>query len=307
MGKTAEIELVTSWAAVACPDTEMLIATQCENHLFPVMHRLWRRFTTVPALAGGLVEVKRSPSWHVRFANGFVLWGRIAGPNGMNFQGLHVDWQLVDEAQDMTENAWGELYQALNGGGFRWVYGVPNGLRNTFYRMTQLEDGDQYNWPSSINPEFTDAKDLELARLYGGKESPGYIHRVLGQHGAPAHAVFNLEQYLACVDEGLACRNAELDAGAFFEPDAVPAGAYYLGCDLGYARDPSEFVVYEAAEPHLVNVARVRLEGVDYARQQGHHRGARCGLRLPVYRDRCGPQRPGRGAQSHGPGRGMVR
>ena len=79
VGKTAEIELVTSWAAVACPDTEMLIATQCENHLFPVMHRLWRRFTTVPALAGGLVEVKRSPSWHVRFANGFVLWGSDRG------------------------------------------------------------------------------------------------------------------------------------------------------------------------------------------------------------------------------------
>jgi hypothetical protein len=25
------------------------------------------------------------------------LWGRLSGPRGVNFQGLHVDWQIVDE------------------------------------------------------------------------------------------------------------------------------------------------------------------------------------------------------------------
>ena len=73
--------------------------------------------------------------------------------------------------------------QSRNGGGRRWVYGVPNGLRNTFYRMTQLQDAEQYNWPSRLNPEFTPEKDAELARLYGGRESAAYIHRVLGRHG----------------------------------------------------------------------------------------------------------------------------
>lgn len=268
VGKTAEIEIIACWAMVACPDTEMLIATQCENHLFPLMNRLTRRFQTTPAFAPSLVEMRRSPSWHFRFSNNFILWGRIAGPRGINFQGMHVDWQIVDEAQEMTETAWGELYQALNGGGRRWVYGVPNGLRNTFFRMTQLSDAEQYNWPSNLNPEFTPEKDAELARLYGGRTSPGYIHRVLGRHGEPCHAVFSLEDYLACVDAGLPLSSQVIkEADSFSVPGNIPPGSYYLGCDLGYARDPSEFIIYRSSPPHLVHALRVRLEGVNYARQ----------------------------------------
>ncbi len=269
VGKTAEIEIIATWAMVACPDTEMLIATQCENHLFPLMNRLVRRFQSTPAFAPSLIEIKRTPSWFLRFSNDFTLWGRIAGPRGVNFQGMHVAWQIVDEAQEMTETAWGELYQALNGGGRRWVYGVPNGLRNTFYRMTQMQDAEQYNWPSSLNPEFTPEKDSELALLYGGRESPGYIHRVLGLHGAPAHAAFNLDDYSACVQEGIDFHDIALHEGdAFVAPTHIPKGAYYLGCDLGYARDPSEFVVYRAEGPDLINVLRVHLQGVNYAHQQ---------------------------------------
>ena len=268
VGKTAEIEIIACWALVTCPDSEMLIATQCENHLFPLMNRLARRFQMTPDFAASLVELRRSPSWHFRFSNNFVLWGRIAGPRGVNFQGMHVDWQVVDEAQEMTETGWSELYQALNGGGRRWVYGVPNGLRNTFHRMTQMPDAEQYNWPSGLNPEFTPEKDAELARLYGGRAAPGYVHRVLGQHGEPCHAVFSLDDYLACVDPALStpCRVLK-EEDPFDAPADVVPGRYYLGCDLGYARDPSEFMVYQDVPPHFVNVLRVRLEGVNYARQ----------------------------------------
>ena len=91
VGKTAEIEIIACWAMVACPDSEMMIATQCENHLFPLMNRLVRRFQTTHVFAPSLVEMRRSPSWHFRFSNNFVLWGRIAGPRGINFQGMHVD------------------------------------------------------------------------------------------------------------------------------------------------------------------------------------------------------------------------
>jgi hypothetical protein len=268
VGKTSEIEVIAAWASTACPHSEMLIATQTENHLYPLMHRIARCFETHPDFSANLVELRRSPSWHLRFRNGFVLWGRIAGPRGVNFQGMHVDWQIVDEAQEMTESSWGELYQALNGDGRRWVYGVPNGLRNTYYRMTKMADVELHEWPSSLNPEFTAAKEEELARLYGGRTSPGYIHRVLGVHGAPMHAVFSLDDYLACVDEGLEVQDLTVREGDDFEaPADIPRGDYYVGCDLGYARDPSEFVVYRNEPPHLVNVLRVHLEGVNYARQ----------------------------------------
>jgi hypothetical protein len=267
VGKTAEIEIMAAWAMVVRPNRSMLVAAQTENHLFPLMHRIVSRFEQTPDLAGSLVEVRRSPSWYLRFSNGFQLWGRIAGPRGVNFQGMHVDWQIIDEAQEMTEAAWGEILQALNGGGWRWVYGVPNGLRNTFYRMSHMEDVEQYNWPSTLNPDYSVEKDAELARLYGGKEAPGYIHRVLGQHGPPAHAVFSLDDYASCVDDGLDFQDVKLGEGDSFAAPGVDDGDYYLGCDLGYARDPSEFVVFRSEPPHVANVMRIHLSGVNYGRQ----------------------------------------
>ena len=269
VGKTSEIEIIAIWAHIMRPNTDMLIATQCENHLFPLMNRIVRCFETTPQFAGGIVELKRTPSWYMRFENGFTLWGRIAGPRGINFQGLHVDWQIIDEAQEMSESAWAELYQSLNAGGRRYVYGVPNGLRNGFFRMTQDPKAQQFHWPSKLNPEFTREKDNELARLYGGRSAPGYIHRVLGQHGSPQFAVFDIDDYLACVDEGLDFTNIEVqDKESFQAPANIPHGDYYLGCDLGYAQDPSELVVYRAQEPHFINVLRVQLGNVNYARQQ---------------------------------------
>jgi len=269
VGKTTEIEIVAAWAMLTRPDSQMLIATQTENHLFPLMHRIVRRFETTPALAGSIASVRQSPSWQLCFKNGFALWGRIAGPRGINFQGLHVDWLLVDEAQEMTDASWGELHQTLNAGGTRWVYGVPNGIRNTFYRMTQMRDVVQFHWPSRLNPDFTQEKDEELAQLYGGRDTPGYVHRVLGEHGSPMHAVFNMDDFAACIDETIAFECIEVqDASNFRPPETIEPGRYYLGCDLGFARDPSEFVVFKSEPPHLINVLRVRLQGVNYALQQ---------------------------------------
>jgi hypothetical protein len=257
---------------------EMLVATQCENHLFPVMERIVRKIETTPDFAKGLVERKRHPSYYLRFSNGSILWGRIAGPRGINFQGLHVDWQFVDEAQEMTETAWGEMYQALNAGGWRWVYGVPNGWRQTYYRMTQMEEYEQYRWPAAINPQFTESKRQELAKLYGGIQSEGYIHRVLGLHGSPSMAAFRFDDYLECVDESIEFDDVRVSAELVKEhslEDVLPAPGthmpradYYLGVDLGYTRDPSELVVYTDMDGRMVNVCRVHLDGVDYHTQQ---------------------------------------
>jgi len=278
VGKTSEIEIIACWAMMVLPDIEMLVATQCENHLFPVMERLVRRIETTPEFASSLVERKRSPSYCLRFRNGSVLWGRIAGPRGINFQGMHVDWQLVDEAQEMTETAWGELYQALNAGGWRWVYGVPNGWRNTYYRMTRMDEYEQYRWPSDLNPEFTESKRQELVKLYGGVGSEGYIHRVLGRHGSPSMAAFRFDEYLECVDESLEFDDVRVTPELLEEhsldemlpaPRTVRARTdFYLGVDLGYTRDPSELVVYADTDGRMVNVARVHLERVDYHTQQ---------------------------------------
>ena len=325
VGKTSEIEITAVWAMLSEPGKQMLIATQTQNHLRPLMDRVARMFETHPLLKEALVEIRRTPSWFLRFQNNFILWGRIAGPRGINFQGLHVDYQIVDEAQEMTEQSWNELYQALNANGTRWVYGVPNGLRNAFYKMNQDPACERHHWPSRKNPDFTDAKDAELAQLYGGRTAPAYIHRVLGRHGAPAQGVFNLDDYQNCIDDSINFTNLELTPenwglyqakggttearglspifdrsdqsdqsdtsspssssyasstsipspstkstpSTLLSPNSSPLSreAHHLGCDLGFARDPSEFVVYRVEEPYLINVARIRLTGVNYARQ----------------------------------------
>ena len=278
VGKTSEIEIVAAWASLALPNRALLVAAQCENHLFPIMERVWRRFDSLPQLSTLLVERKRRPSYFFRFANGFVLWGRIAGPRGINFQGLHVDWQIVDEAQELTEPAWGELYQALNSGGWRWVYGVPNGLRGTYYRMTRMPEYAQFRWPSHLNPDFTEKKRQELIKLYGGEDSEGYIHRVLGEHGSPARAAFNYDDYLLCVDPSVEFQDARITKQDIrkFDLEAMlpvpdPARSrldIYMGCDLGYTRDPTELVLYADDGHSMLNFARVRMEGVDYHTQQ---------------------------------------
>lgn len=276
VGKTAEIEVICAWASICLPMRQMLIATQHESNLTPLMRRLQTLFERNEYLASNVLRIRQSPSWHLEFRNGFQIYARIAGPGGVNFQGMHVDWQLVDEAQNLTDDAWNQLYPALNAGGARWVYGVPNGMRNQFYRLSRHPAYEQYHWPSAYNPGFDDDKDREFQYLYGGKDAPGYVHNVLGLHGSPDRSVFQLNRYLACVGTHVHFDVSVRSAAELPDlrdpelPEAIGTGApeFYLGCDLGFAQDPSELVVYATRGGPLYNLGRIHMENVDYATQQ---------------------------------------
>lgn len=265
VGKTAEIAIMAAWASVALPGRQMLIAGQCEANLSPLLDRIFRAVEETPGLAAGLVQARRSPSWHLRFANGFELWARIAGTGGVNFHGMHADWVIVDEAQNMLRASWVELFQALNAGGVLWVYGVPNGLRNTFYRLSRDPGFEQYNWPSWLNPEFTQERREELVKFYGGPTSPGYVHNVRGEHGSPERGVFDMAAFARCEAPGGV--SAVVNSPEYL-PHAAGAGRPVLGGDLGFCDDPTELVVYDADGGELRGVARYKLTRVDYATQQ---------------------------------------
>jgi hypothetical protein len=169
------------------------------------------------------------------------------------------------------------MYPALNARGWRWVYVVPNGIRNTFYRMTTMEEFRQYHWPSRINPEFDEAKNDELRKLYGGAESPGYIHNVLGEHGRPAYGVFDPDAFDACFDgtapfADIRLTGSDLTGGSLNnklpEYSGHPGGEYYLGCDLGYTADPSEFTGWVEVDKKMRSVFRINLTHVRYDVQQ---------------------------------------
>ena len=142
---------------------------------------------------------QRSPDYRIELINNHIIWGRIGGPNGQNFQGMHVKYQRVEEAQEMTKKSWLELLPGLNAGGYRYIYGVPNGVRNKYYEFTTDPSIKLFTWNRENNPGVTEADIKERAKDYGGKTSADYIHLVRGEHGTQRHATFDYDDYLACV------------------------------------------------------------------------------------------------------------
>lgn len=269
VGKTTEIELCLLHFALTHPGRECLLAAQWQHNLAPTTERLIALCRSHPLLSPRVARIVRSPFVRLQFDNGALLLAKIAGARGVNFQNTHVDAIAVDEAQNMLEPSWDELLPALNAGGWLYVYGVPNGLRNRFYQLSHDEAFSQYHWPSRLNPDFDEAKDAELARLYGGRMAPGYVHNVLGEHGSPAGSVFALAELEACLlpspEPFLELSGESGDAQAQLSrwcASLEPGDArVLLGMDVGYSQDPSVLVVW-AVEGRDVRDCRLRALGV---------------------------------------------
>lgn len=278
VGKTTEIELTHLRFALAHPHSESLICAQWQHNLSPTMERLVTLCTSHPVLVPRVRRVLRSPFYRIEFGNGSLLLGKIAGNRGVNFQNTHVDLISVDEAQNMLDVSWDELLPALRTGGRLHVYGVPNGLRNRFYQFTHDSTFAQFRWPSRLNPRFTPEKDEELQRLYGGPLSEGYVHNVLGEHGAACTSAFDVDCFLRCVedrDEMHLCLHGEQAACADTQWGSLPVTSgterMVLGADVGYTRDPTVFVCWRVGNPDkglcLVSQGLVELIRVPYETQ----------------------------------------
>ncbi len=269
VGKTTEIELCLLHFALTHAGRECLLAAQWQHNLAPTAERLIALCRNHPLLSSRVRRIVRSPFIRVEFDNDALILAKIAGHRGVNFQNTHVDFIAVDEAQNMLDVCWDELFPALNAGGLLYVYGVPNGLRNRFYQLSQDAGFAQYRWPSRCNPDFDGAKDAELARLYGGRSAPGYIHNVLGEHGSPAGSVFTLADLEACLSPSLepflelAPETPEADGALARWCTALEPGdaRVLLGMDVGYSQDPSVLVAW-AVEGEDERDWRLRALGV---------------------------------------------
>lgn len=277
VGKTKDLEICALDIAMTDPDQEMMIGTQRKQHLEPLMERLIRIVTTVPDFKRSLSrKPQRSPDYRIDFKNGFRVWGRIAGPFGQNFQAMHVKYQMCEEAQEWTNKAWTELFPGLNPGGWRWVYGVPNGVRNKYYEQTEEAKKREYlfSWPRHLDPCFTAEDDEEQKRLCGGENSADYQHLVLGIHGRQRYSTFDYDHFQQCVNASVHCpvisvTGEDLKAGAkdFWArinfPYKLPfQGEKYLGCDIGYTTDPSEYVGYVFDGKYMASYFRIHSQGL---------------------------------------------
>ncbi|MCX5757744.1 MAG: hypothetical protein NTU83_04420 [Candidatus Hydrogenedentes bacterium] len=263
VGKTSEIEIMAAWASGS-----MLIATMFDSHLNPLMRRLYDLFDNNPQLKRNVRALRMAPGWHFTFRNGFEIFGRIAGPNGVNFQGMHTDWQIVDEAQNLSTRAWEELLPALNAGGTRWVYGVPNGVRNKFYEISKEPTWEQYLWPSRLNPGFTEERNAELLRFYGGGDAPGYVHNVLGLHGAPEACLFDISKFERTAGASDYCLVNAANRMDAYKCRCVAKGPLVLGVDTGFATDPTEMCVWTREKNgHCWALGRLHCAKVEYPEQ----------------------------------------
>ena len=137
-----------------------------------------------------------------------------------------------------------------------------------------------FQWPSSVNPKWSEEREQELSEFYGGRDTPGFQHEVLGEHGHPSYGAFNHEQFKLCQQDYdgyrmLRLLGEELSDCASEEEVrdridllmclAPEDGRFWVGADTGYTNDPTELTVWkEDEEGALKLVFRLRAEHVAY-------------------------------------------
>ena len=230
----------------------------------------------------GNLAITRKPYFKAQFVSGTVIHFRPGGDYGKAFRSLHVGRVWVDEAAWLPEQAWRAVRQCLNAGGRFRIYSNPNGLRDsTYYRLTKEQKRwKQFHWPSSLNPNWSDERESELADFYGGRDTPGFQHEVLGEHGRPSYGAFNHEQFKLCqkIYDGyrvVLVRGEELsDCNSEEEVRdrldllmglAPIDGRFWVGADTGYTNDPSEITVWKEEDNDIMRlVFRLHTEQVAY-------------------------------------------
>jgi len=169
----------------------------------------------------------------------------------------------------MPEAAWQQLHPAVKAGGRLWTYGVPNGVRGSFFRQTRNAAWLHVHWPRSYNPGMSSADMERIREALGGRSSPAYIHNVLGVFCESNDLAFPA---FASALVPLSHPYGETDvvvASAFGDGlgSRRPVGATWMGVDLGFSDDPTEIVLWEDVDAVFSPWYRYHLVGVPYDRQ----------------------------------------
>ena len=290
VGKSVDIVTDILHFGFTTKGSKGLIAAPHQGHLDTLIDELEFQIGENPILreavavkSTGHEAIRRKPYFEIKFVSGTMLYFRPGGDKGKAFRSLHVDKVWVDEAAWLPELAWNALMSCLNVDGVMRVYSNPNGMRNTkYFKFTENKEGKWtvFHWPSSINPSWTPEREEELVNFYGGRETAGYQHEVLGEHGKPSYGTFNHEQFRKCqrdlktfrlvniIGEELDDCDSEAEIRSRLElmMGLVPEkGRYWIGGDLGYTNDPSEITIWLEDEEEVMRLkVRFHVEHVSY-------------------------------------------
>lgn len=291
VGKSESLALRAIGFVFNFPDEEMVIGAPELNNLEPIIIRLEHRIFSCRLLHELIQKGRRSVThrpFFMQFTNGARILGRIPQRSGMGFKGLHTVRLELDEAQDLTNQAWGEVIETLRTEeeGAEWrIHGVPRGTRGKFWEFTQdSSDFTVHRITAMHRPGWNDVERQRKIRQYGSRDDPDYRRNILGEHGDVTNALFVLHKLMRCVDDDQSsdynqnvyhhvivrdtdltheARQRGLDdgdptvlSGLLVEKLDLPARhqgpgfeVIWMGMDVGFTTDPSEILVFAEYHP----------------------------------------------------------
>ena len=329
-GKTREIKAKILYHACNTPGGSGLIGAPESDNYQKIISGVMDQLES-GELKGMLKAHNKQPHHNIILKNGFDVGFRPSKNDGKTFRSHHPKtFAFKDEAaKDTNKLTWSEFIRAMQPGCILGAYSVPDGRRNTeFYRLAMeaflMSQGIEYpsdgggwlhepidfehfrrfHWPKTIMPApFWSPKRKRVSvKLYGGEDSQGYKHNVLGESGDPASTIFpsdkfdplvkNIPEYIfieIMVNEK--AQTAAIKVSNFVDSQeeiiaeqhslplhefnvvetlnkylgANPSIAeYFMGGDLGYSVDFAEFWVKAVIGERNRLVTRVKMLGVKY-------------------------------------------
>lgn len=270
VGKSLSIQVRAFAFPFIHPGQEMVITAPEGNHLDAITDNVETRFINTRLGAEMLVQgrsgVKHRP-FHMNFANGSRIMGRIPQRDGKGVKGIHPIWLELDEAQDYPDSGWTEIIETLKQGsvGAVWrAHGVTRGMRDFFYKFTQPDSGWHIHQLTAMHrPTWSDEERQSKIQSYGSRDHPDYRRNVLGLHGDATNPLFVLHRLMQCVDSDNES-NYNLNEYTFIKinnemvleqgDDILPLldfpqshmkyKNFWIGMDVGYTNHPSELVVF---------------------------------------------------------------
>lgn len=272
VGKSQSVALRAFIFPFVHPGEEMVLTAPEKVHLDAISDKIETQLISTrlsrECLVGGRSGIKHQP-FHVRFANGARIMGRIPHRDGSGVKGMHPVWLEMDEASDYPSRGWAEITETLNFDkkGATWrAHGVTRGVRDDFYKHTQPNSGWRvHNFVAMHRPGWTDEERQSKIQKYGSKNSPDYRRNVLGMHGDQTNPLFVLHRLMRCVDMQSESDYNQFEYhsvrinGEMLDDDnqdiiglaALPANhkhrrfmSYWIGMDVGFTTDPSEILVF---------------------------------------------------------------
>jgi hypothetical protein len=284
IGKSMSIKMRAFVFPFVYPSKEMVITGPEGIHVDAITDLVETQFYTTrlgrEMLVGGRFGIKHKP-FHMNFANGARIMGRIPQNTGKGVKGIHPIWLELDEAQDYPPAGWTELIETLRSDipNSVWrAHGVTRGVRDKFYELTDSNNPENkwrvHRYTAMHRPGWTDKERQEKIAMYNNsKEDPDYRRNVLGLHGDATNPIFVLHRLMQCVDEEVGSwynteeyRHFSLSdrqVGDYDILDFLPLppahitdytkngrrSRFWCGMDVGYTRDPSEILVFVEGLP----------------------------------------------------------